>query len=292
MVNEDELTEEAGKAISWWRRIRIWVGYVAFVAALVYGLANAPDEVWRIEPVWLALAVAVLAVSILFQVLQVIIFLRCHGISGEWFVAALFTLRKGVLNVLLPARSGTLLVLRTLTKRYSLKWYDYVYFSVAASIASLDVSIIAAGFVWLGWQAGMVLALVSILAAKFIPGYVRLRYLERIGELLLVAAGIYLSFLAGFWCLINGLGWELTVGQAATFAIALNLLALVSITPGNLGVREGLLGVVAPLLSLPISVGILVGACFYVLRLLVSSVFLAALECIEVRRASSGSLTK
>ena len=264
----------------------MWVGYAAFIAAVVYGVNNAPEAVWRIQPAWLLLAVAVLAVSILFQVTQVVIFLRAHGIEGEWFVATLFTLRKTVLNVLLPARSGTLLVLQTLTGRYPVKWYEYVHFSLVASVASVAVSLAAAAFVWLGWQAGAAICAVIAVAAVAAARWVRLRYLDRMGGLLAVAAGMYLSFLAGFWGLINGLGWDLNLAQAATFAILLNVLALVSITPGNLGVREALLGAVAPLMAVPVSVGILVGACFYVLRLMVGAALLMAFEWKEARRSA------
>ncbi len=289
MANDEELTPEAGRAASWWRRVRIWLGYAAFVAAVVYGLKTAPAAAWQIDPAWLALAVVALGLSIFFQVVQAVIFLKSHDVSGEWFVAALFTLRKTVLNVLMPARSGTLMVLRTLTRRYPVKWYQYVHFSLVASMASLGVSMLAAGFVWLGWFEGLVISIAGIIVTMVVARYARLRYLDRMGGLLLVATGMYLSFLMGFWCLINGLGWNLNLGQAAVFAILINLLALVSITPGNLGVREAMLGAVAPLLSVPVSVGILVGACVYVLRLLLAAALLLVLEWTEARRTALAS---
>lgn len=289
MAIDKELIPEAGKSTSLWRWIRISIGYAAFVAAVVYGLKNAPAAAWQIDPAWLALAIIAMGISIFFQVVQVVIFLRAHEVSGEWFVASLFTLRKTVLNVLLPARSGTLLVLQTLTKRYPVKWYQYVHFSLVASAASLGVSVVAAAFVWLGWREGLVLSVAGIVATMVIARNVRLRYVDRMGGLLVVATGMYISFLMGFWCLINGLGWNLNIGQAAVFAILMNLLALVSITPGNLGVREAMLGAVAPLLSVPVSVGILVGACVYVIRLLLGAALLLVLECTKARRTALAS---
>ncbi|HSS65597.1 MAG TPA: hypothetical protein VLS27_14290 [Gammaproteobacteria bacterium] len=289
MAKDEELIPEAGRSASWWRWVRISIGYAAFVAAVVYGLKNAPAAAWRIDPGWLALAAIAMGASIFFQVVQAVIFLRCHDVSGEWFAAFLFTLRKTVLNVLLPARSGTLLVLQTLTRRCPVKWYQYVHFSLVASIASLGVSMLAAGFVWLGWRQGLVLSIAGVVATMGVARYARLRYLDRMVGLLLVATGMYLSFLMGFWCLINGLGWNLNLGQAAVFAILMNLLALVSITPGNLGVREAMLGAAAPMLSVPVSVGILVGACVYVLRLLVGAALLLAFEWTEARRTALAS---
>ena len=70
---------------------------------------------------------------------------------------------------------------------------------------------------------------------------------------------------------------------ASYFAIALNALATVSTTPGNLGVREILLGAMAPYLSVSASAGILAGAIFQALRLALNGIALLGLERIASR---------
>jgi hypothetical protein len=73
---------------------------------------------------------------------------------------------------------------------------------------------------------------------------------------------------------------------ASYFAVTLNALGTVSATPGNMGVREVVLGAMAPYLSVSVSAGILAGAVFQVLRLAVNGLALLSLERIASRLAS------
>ena len=88
---------------------------------------------------------------------QVSLFLRAHGARSDWLYPALFNARKGILNTVLPARSGTLLLLHSLARHYAIKWHHNLYFSLLASAVSLYVSVLA--LVWILWPLSYSFAL-------------------------------------------------------------------------------------------------------------------------------------
>ena len=61
-------------------------------------------------------------------------------------------------------------------------------------------------------------------------------------------------------------------------AVILNTLALVNVTPGNMGIREMVMGAIAPMLSVPITVGILAGAAFFSIRIAIVGLLLVGME--------------
>ena len=256
--------------------LRSILGYSLFVVAVAYGLGQAPKEAWDIKIEWLAPVVFMVFISVILQTAQVIVFLRANKVNHEWLIPALFTLRKSVLNIILPFRSGTLALLPMLMQHYGLKWHDYIRYSITASVISLLISCVA------------LLTLYSIFSLVFIVViggpimiYVSRQnywYVNVIKELLVIAGGLYVTYLVAFWCLLNGMGVDVGVIKAAYYGVAVNTLAQVSITPGNLGVREALLGALSPYLSFSVSLGIIIGAVFFTVRLLVSGLLLAILE--------------
>jgi len=267
-----------------WRRVQYPVGYSVFAIAISYGLWRAPAEVWQLRPFWLLSGIGTVLLMFFLQQWQVRLFLRAHGARPDWLYPALFNARKGILNTVLPARSGTLVLLHSLTSQYSIKWHHYLYFSLLASAASLYISVLA--LVWIMWPLSYSIALLltSLGLSLFIARFATFRYAACLPVLLLIALGIFVATVAVFFCLLRGLGYSLSVLEISYFAVTLNALAQVSITPGNIGVREIVMAITAPYVALPVSVGIIASSILLVLRLAVSGVIWGVLEWL-LRRA-------
>jgi hypothetical protein len=259
-------------------KLRYWTGYILFFGLLGYAIRNAPQTLWEITPIWLALTVLVILVLFAFQVLQFQIFLSYHSIKPDWMWIAWFTTKKGILNTIFPAKSGTLFLLHTLTKRHPVRWHDYLRFMFMASFTSLWVSALALAGMVLEVTYFSVLFSMSVLAVFVAARYRSFLYLGCLPYVFLVACGFFLVFIVAFWFLLNGMGISIAVLDSAYFAIAVNAMAQISVTPGNVGFREMVLGAIAPYISLPKSVGIIAGAIFYVLRVAVYGVIWLWLE--------------
>lgn len=259
-------------------KLRYWAGYVLFFGLFGYAIRNAPEIFWEITPIWLALTVLGILMLFALQVLQFQIFLSYHSIRPDWMWIAWFTTKKGILNTIFPAKSGTLFLLHALTKRYPVRWHDYVRFVLMASLASLWVSGLALAGMMLEVTYFSVLFVMSVLAVFVVARYRSSFYLGCLPQIFLVACGFFLVFIIAFWFVLNGMGISIAVLDSTYFAIAVNAMAQVSVTPGNVGLREMVLGAIAPYISLPISVGIIAGAVFYVLRVAVYGVIWLWLE--------------
>lgn len=262
-------------------RIKYWLGYSLFALAITYGLWHTPPELWQIQPVWLLLAALVALTMFILQGWQVMVFLKYHHVQTDRLYPALFTARKGVLNMVLPAKSGTLVLMTMLTKNYQLKWYDFIIFILIGSIASLLVSLL--GVVWLLFPLiyTLLLLLLILVITYFSICYTLFVYASCFPLLLIIACGLYLSTILAFFCLLRGIGFQLSFIDISYFVVVLNALAQFSFTPGNVGVREVVVGIMAPYVSLPISIGVIASAIFYIIRLLVYSVILVWLEWIS-----------
>lgn len=259
-------------------RLRFWSGYALFGGAIAYALYHAPDELWKLKLQWVVVAALAMLVMMVFQTLQVVVFLRIHHVKHGWYWPALFTVKKGILNAVLPARTGTLVLMHMLTRRYPVKWHQYLRFMLVAASASLVMSALAVAWLmllpvqFLFVFSGV--ALSCYLLSRFFPN----SYVERFLTLLIVALGLYGTMLLSFWCVLKGLGISVEFRDASYFAIAVNTLAQLPLTPGNMGIREVVTGIVAPYVLLEVSVGILVGAIFHVLRTAVYALIMVTLE--------------
>ncbi len=267
-----------------WHQLKYWFGYSLFVVTITYGLWHAPAEVLQVQPVWLLCTIAVTVVIFMLQQWQVRVFLHYHQVEIDWFYPALFTARKGVLNTVLPAKSGTLILLNLLAERYQLKWYDFVIFMLVSSVASLLISLIGAVWVLLPLIYTLLLLLLIMIATYIARQYSPFPYARCFPLLLVIASGLYFSTIMVFFFLLRGIGFELTLIDVSYFAIVLNMLAQFAFTPGNVGVREVVIGLISPYVALPISVGILASAIFYVIRLSVYAMILGGLEWLNKDR--------
>jgi hypothetical protein len=249
-----------------WERVKAPVGYALFALAIAYGLGHAPPELWQLQPLWLFPSLGVVMLMFFLQQWQVSVLLRYHGASSDWLYPVLFNARKGLLNTLLPARSGTLLLLHTLKEKYAIQWRDFLFFYLVASVASLWVSVLAGVWLLLPWAYSAVLFLLGLALAYYSARHVRFRYASCLPSLVFIAFSLFLATIAVFYCLLRGLGYALTVGEVAYFAVVLNVLAQIAITPGNIGVREVVMGLVAPFVALPAAVGIVASSLLLALR--------------------------
>jgi hypothetical protein len=259
--------------------IRAVFGYALFGVAVIYALAHAPDEFWHLDLLGVSIAVGSMPAMMALQSVQVVLFLRGRGVRHGWYWPLLFTAKKGVLNAVLPARTGTLALMYMLTRHYPVKWHQYLRFSLVAAAASLVVSGIAAAWLLLSpLQFVLVPPFILATAWGVARGYPD-TYFAQMFPLLLVGAGLFLTMLTGFWGVLLGLGHQIGFRQACYFATVLNTLAQVSVTPGNIGVRELLLGALAPYLALSMSVGIIAGGVFHVVR---TSVYAGIMFILEI----------
>ncbi len=278
------MSSQNDKSSSIWNKIKYWFGYCLFIIAIIFGVSKAPVGLLDIRPIWLLFAVLVALTMFMLQGIQVLIFLRYHNVNTNILYPALFTARKGVLNTILPAKSGTLILLTMLTRNYQLKWYNFVVFILVSSVASLIISLV--GLVWLllpiEYTFIFLLFVISSVYYSLRKGL--FAYSRCMPSLLLIALGLFIATIFSFFCMLRGLGFQLSFVEISYFAIALNALAQFSITPGNVGVREVVVGMMAPYLSLPVSVGILASAGFFIIRMLTYSVILVYLEWLSRRR--------
>lgn len=246
--------------------IRYWGGYMLFGGVIVYAFYHAPDEIWRLKLQWVAGAAVAMFAMMLLQMLQVVVFLRFHEVEHGWYWPTLFTVKKGILNAVLPARSGTLVLMRILTQRYPVKWHQYLRFSLVAASASLLMSGLAVAWLVLSNAAFLFIFVGCILGSYFLSRFFPTFYVGRYLTLLAIALGLYGTMLLAFWCLLRGLNISVGFKDASYFATAVNTLAQLPLTPGNMGIREVVTGMVAPYVRLDPSVGILAGGIFHVVR--------------------------
>ena len=178
----------------------------------------------------------------------------------------------------MPFRTGTLLMLQMLTNQYSVSSIDFVGFMVIASMYSLFFSVM--GVIWLFmpevWFAFSLILFLLILSVTRYSS--RIPFSGCVWPLFFLALGLFATFTAALWVLFLGFGHELAPRQTVTMAVILNTLALVNVTPGNMGIREMVMGAIAPLLSVPIAIGILAGAAFFAIRIAVVGLLLWGME--------------
>lgn len=279
-------------SVNTWRRIKYPVGYGLFAIAITYGLWHAPSELWQLSPFWLFLSLVVVVLMFLLQQWQVSLFLRAHGLDPGYLYPALFNARRGILNTVLPARSGTLLLVHNLTKKYPVTWQDFLFFFLLSGVVSVYVSGLALAWLLWPWGYSATMLLVSFSAAFYVARRGAFKYATCLPKLLVLGLALYLATVTAVFFILRGLGYHLTFVEVSYFAIALNVLAQISITPGNIGVREILMGLMAPFVDLPIAVGIIASSLLLMIRIIIYGIFWAFLEGLlrQSDRRGSGTI--
>jgi hypothetical protein len=278
-VTKSDLPGISSSCQRWWVRTRAWAGYALFAGILAWAMADAPQVLWQADPLWLTAVVPFTLLNLFFQVIQTRIFLHDRGVETPgWRIPVHFTLRKAVLNIVMPIRTGTLLLLRMLTNHYPVLSMEFVGYMVVASLYSLVISLL--GAVWLfvpgvWFTSGLILLLLLLTLARHSP---KIPFSGCVWSLFFITLGMFATFTAGLWSLFQGLGYALPPRETVTMAVILNTLALVNVTPGNMGIREMVMGAIAPMLAVPVTVGILTGAAFFSIRLAMVGLLLGGME--------------
>lgn len=262
---------------------KIWIkfiaGYLLFALAVYYGVKNAPQEFWAMNYSSFLITAGFSVFQFILQYIQVNIFIRYHNISCFWLIPILFTARKGVLNTILPARTGTIMLMNMVLSGSNVKWYQYIVYMTTLALVSVVLSLIATLWILLPIHLALIFSIIFLLLSIFLSKNFTKFYLKCLPELLGIGILMIAILILIFGFLLNGMGYDVSLKESSYFAIVSNAMAQLAITPGNLGIRECLLGMISPLLKLPVAVGIIVGAVFFVIRLLVFSIILI---CVEV----------
>jgi len=256
-------------------------------------MVDAPHVLWQADPFWLIAVVPFVLLNLFLQVIQTRIFLHNRGVViPGWRIPVHFTLKKAVLNIVMPIRTGTLLMLRTLTNHYPVRGIEFVGFMVVASLYSLLISILGAAWLFLsgGWFIFCLILLVVLLIV--VRNSPQVPFSGCTSSQFLISLGMFATYTGGLWSLFLGFGHALPTRETIMMAVILNLLSLVNITPGNMGIREMVMGAIAPMLSVPITVGILAGATFFTIRIAVVGLLLGGMEAgsIFLRKRNGSSV--
>lgn len=265
-----------------------------FAVLIGYSVSQAPVELWHLQPVWLLATILLIGLMLLLELAQFFIFLRHH--HRTWHKDLLtplrITTRKSILNATLPAQSGTLLLLRMVTDSYRLEWHKYLRFMGVATIIMLFVSLLAAASLVLPFSGFITLLACSMGIALWLRRTVKKGYFRNSFFLFLTGSGVYLCRVFIFWTILRATDTSVTFAEASYFAIITNTLAQFPITPGNVGVREALFGLLSPYLMLSRSVGVLIGGIFQVLRITVYAFIMLAGDFIGNRHRRISQLSQ
>lgn len=278
-----------------YKLLRYGAGYILFFIAIGYGIWQAPHEIWLLQPFWLGLTVVFILMILPLELAQFFIFLAHQKKSwqNDLFIPIRITTRKSTLNAIFPAQTGTLLFLYMVTTIYQVKWHEYIRFTISAALLMLVVSVLGALSLFLPFKS-FLMATASILGIAWIASIcVKKSYFRNSLLLLLTGGGIYVCRLLIFWSILQALNSAVSFREAGCFAIVANTLAQIPLTPGNIGIREIVFGILAPHLALPMSIGVLIGGIFQILRLTIYALIMLLSDFIHVRyfQGSSQILT-
>jgi len=253
-------------------------GLALFLAILAYAIHKSPPQLGELYFGWFLVAVLAVLLVLCLQIIQTTIFIRVENLQTPWIWAAWFTAEKAWLNNLVPAKAGTASAIALLQLKFGVRWDRYLRFMLYAATltasASISGVILLARFDWISVVAAIFLySFVSVLNLQLYRLPFRMMFLM---SLLGIVQLVILTLGLGA-CLI-GLGY-LTEWRDVFFAgISLNLLSIVSITPGNFGIRELVLAWVSQLTQASFSEVIQASTCFVFIRLIASVILAGALR--------------
>lgn len=252
------------------RRLVQGASFSVFVIILAIAARHAPPNLERVRPAWLAAGFVLAALTTILQGVQNDMFLRHEGNPAGIGWATWFAAEKAWLNSILPAKAGTATALVILQRKWGLNWTRYLRFmmlcggvSAVTSVAAMIVLVVPT------LPASALAALAFTVLTAAIRPIFRLPWgaLALLGALGLLNLAVLSGGVAA--CLY-GLGHALHLSSIAAIGVAMNTLALVAVTPGNFGVREAALAMLAPLVALDFGIVVQGAACYVFLRLLAS----------------------
>lgn len=251
-----------------YKKIKSYIGYILFILVLVYALVKAPDDIWNLNLSWVLIVFIFVVVMFVFEIFQFYLFLISNRIKLDLWPALQMNSRKAVLNTIFPAKPGTVYAATVISSHYGIGWGEYVRFLLYATAFMMGTSVIAGVCLFLPLPLVIFFIAALLFVSLFAIKASNARYLNKSFFFILISSAIYGCRLVIFWGLLQALGQTVNFYKASCFAISINILAQISITPGNMGIREICLGVLAPFISIDLSSGIIAGVIFQLFRLL------------------------
>lgn len=260
------------------RKALVVLGFAVFAVAIGLALHRAVPRIAEINTDWLLPMFLAVFVSLAVQMEQITVFLRTRGGQESRRWAAWFAAEKAWINVAIPAKAGTVGAVAVMAKRHGLPWTEYAAFMLLSGLLTAASSLGGALFLFLDplIAVGACLAIgLFLMALPSLPGD-RGRA-SRIYLIVLSVANL-MAIALGLVFALRVLGITSEFTELFPAGIALNLLSLASLTPGNFGVREAVLAAIAPLLAVPFSELILGATMFVIGRLGISFLMATALR--------------
>lgn len=252
-------------------------GLALFVVVTGYALYQQPVVLREIDPLLILAGLLLASAATLLQGLHTYVFLGRKAMQGRLLLATWLTAERAWLNTAFPAKAGTIATIAVISGRLKLGMASYLKFSGLSAAITAAISVVGAALLLLDNPWSRIAAVASM---GFLLPLSRWVHPVKASELLLLIASAGLNLVAislGIAVCIVGLGHDpLSLQDAVSIGLALNLLSIVSITPGNFGVRELALALVGPLLGADVEVVLQGSACYVVLRL-GASAFIALL---------------
>lgn len=244
------------------------LGLALFVIVTGYALYRQPVVLREIDPLLILAGLLLASAATLLQGLHTYVFLGRREMQGRLLLATWLSAERAWLNTAFPAKAGTIATVAVISGKLKLGIASYLRFSGLSAGITAAISVVGAALMLLDdpW-----LRVAAVASMGLLLPLSRLVHPVRTPELALLVASAGLNLVAislGIAVCILGLGHDpLSLQDAISVGLALNLLSIVSITPGNFGVRELALALIAPLLGADVEVVLQGSACYVVLRL-------------------------
>lgn len=254
------------------RRLLNIIGLGTFLIVLGIAIYDSPPNLYEISYGWLGLAAFASTIAVATQAAQSLLFMNAEGVKCSWQWATWFASEKAWINTMLPAKAGTAAAVALLQAKFSVAWSRYLRFLAQCTVIAIAATLAGAALLLMNSMSGALAGTAIFLGASVGS---RFFYRASIGQTSILAALAVINLLAltgGLVACLVGLGYETSLLGIAPAAIALNLLSVASITPGNFGIREIVLAALSPLI--PISFGSVIQAstCYVFIRAMTSFV--------------------
>ena len=263
------------------------VGLGLFSLICGYAVYISPPNVFEVNIIW-AIPLILSAFTLLAsQAVQTAIFCRVESLEVPVIWSVWFAAEKAWLNAVAPAKAGTVSAVLLLQKKYAIHWNRYVRFMlyIAANTFVLSLILLVLVLVDFGVLMGLSLSALffTILALKRV-------YQVSIFEFVLTSLSLTVQLIclsSGVAFGMLGLDYKIDLNDIAFIGALLNLLSIVSLTPGNFGVREALLAAFSQFTNLDLYEIVQASTVFVFVRLMISLVTATALRGIALRAITS-----
>jgi len=257
-----------------YRKIAHVVGIALFIVLTIYAVRSQPISPQQIDPHLLIVSCLLAAASVVFQSGVVYVLLPALSLGERSLVAVWLTAEKAWLNSVAPAKAGTIASSAILVRRYGISISSNVRLLVANGAITLCLSCLGALFLLVQPTLAALMAIpilgMLLVAAWYVSG-------AEIGHIALIAGcasvNMVLLTLGVAGCVV-GLGHDIGAADVLKTGATLNALSVVSITPGNFGIRELVLASLRSAVDIDVAL-ILQGSSAYVLLRLVVSLAIA-----------------